>query len=474
MNTTNHAIHTKDRVARIPIETTLAVLGDRRRYFRSNRHSPKTTLMRTLLVLLLLALRLPACVGQDAKPDASQETSNIDPKSRFEELATRYNTLQEQFYAHEPHEDEDGLKRFLEHHPMNTMVADFLTLEQQSRGTRTGFSCLYHLVLTAGKVSDANYPVTKGKIAALKILAQHYQNYPDVDTTCRSAVKGARVRESKTFLRDLIDSSRHGYVRATATYELASYLAKEANLPAIFESKLAVMDREDPENEARIRQLESLSANLEDVDVERNREEAFSLTAQILEEYPDEFRPPRADVRTPVVVEVRRSEYDDILEAKRVRIADRLPAVHFELNHSIGQLAPPIDGDDARGKPMSLADFHGNVVVVMFSFKGCGPCEAMYPDNRQLIEELSGQPFVFVGVQGDETIDTVHDSLDSETITWRVWWDRKDSNRISTQWNVREWPTTFVLDQRGVIRFRYLRGQELANAVRSLFKKDAK
>ena len=119
---------------------------------------------------------------------------------------------------------------------MNTMVADFLTLEQQSRGTRTGFSCLYHLVLTAGKVSDANYPVTKGKIAALKILAQHYQNYPDVDTTCRSAVKGARVRESKTFLRDLIDSSRHGYVRATATYELASYLAKEANLPAIFES----------------------------------------------------------------------------------------------------------------------------------------------------------------------------------------------------------------------------------------------
>ncbi|QDV46722.1 Thiol-disulfide oxidoreductase ResA [Stieleria neptunia] len=426
--------------------------------------------MRTLLVLLLFVLRLPACFGQDAKPDASQETSSIDPKSRFEELATRYNTLQEQFYAHEPQEDEDGLKRFLENHPMNTMVADFLTLEQQSRGTRIGFSCLYHLVLEAGSVSDADFPVTKGKIAAMRILAQHYHDYPDVDTTCRSAVSGARVPASKTFLRDLIDSSGHVYVRATAMYELANYLAKEANQPAIFESKLAVMDRDDPENEARINQLERFSASLKDVDVERNRAEALSLTGQIQDDYRDELRPPRADVRTPVVVEVMRSEYDDILEAKRERIVDRLPAVHFELNHSIGQLAPPIDVDDAIGKPMSLADFHGNVVVVMFSFKGCGPCEAMYPDNRQLIEELSGQPFVFVGIQADETIETVHESLDSKTITWRVWWDRKDSNRISAQWNVREWPTTFVLDQRGVIRFRYLRGQELANAVRSLLK----
>ncbi len=66
----------------------------------------------------------------------------------------------------------------------------------------------------------------------------------------------------------------------------------------------------------------------------------------------------------------------------------------------------------------------------MFSFKGCRPCEAMYPDNRQLIEELSGEPFVFVGVQGDETIDTVHESLESKTITWRVWWDGEGNKEI--------------------------------------------
>jgi peroxiredoxin len=159
------------------------------------------------------------------------------------------------------------------------------------------------------------------------------------------------------------------------------------------------------------------------------------------------------------------------LKSKRERIVDRIPAIQFELNHSIGQKAPPIEGDDARGKRMSLAEFRGKVVVVMFSFKGCGPCEAMYPENRQLIKELAGEPFVFVGVQGDETIDTVRESLESKEIIWRVWWDG-ENKRILTQWNIRGWPSTFVLDHRGVIRYRDLRGKELSNAVRSLLKKE--
>ena len=427
--------------------------------------------MRLLFLSLLILLPSPVCFSQDTKPSESA-TGSTEDNSRFEKLATRYNTLQEQYYAHEPKEGEDGTKRFLEKHPMNTMVNDFIELEQQSRGSEVGFSCLYHLVSVAGSVAgDAEYPVTKGKVAALKILGQHYHDYPDVDATFRRLFSGARVRESKTFLRDLISSSTHSHVQANAMFELANYLALEANLPAMCESQLAIMDSANPENEAQMKRLVSFAASVKDVAIERNRAEALALIEQIRDDYSDELVPPRTNAKSPVIIEVKRSEYDDILKAKREKLIDRLPAVHFELNHSIGQLAPAIDGDNATGKRMSLADFHEKVVVVMFSFKGCGPCEAMYPDNRQLIEELSGEPFVFVGVQGDETIDTVQASLESKAITWRVWWDGKDK-RISTQWNIRGWPSTFVLDQRGVIRFRDLRGKELANAVRSLLKKN--
>ncbi|MEM6366154.1 MAG: TlpA disulfide reductase family protein [Planctomycetota bacterium] len=426
--------------------------------------------MKSLLVLLSIVMPYSACFGQDANPDASQERANIDPKSRFEELATRYKTLQEQYYAFEPKEGEDGIKWFLENHPMNTMVTDFIALEQQSRGTEVGFSCLYHLVLAAVSVRDADYPVTVGKIAALKVLAEHYHDYPDVDTTFRYLFSGARVPESETFLRNLATSSPHGYVRANAMYELANYLALEANLPAVCESHLAVMDRVDPENEARMKHFETFTASLKDVAVERNRAEALSLIEQIGSEYQNELVPPRVGVRNPGLISVTRREIDEVLKSKRERIVDRLSAIQFELKHSIGQKAPPIDGKDARGEPMSLADYHGKTVVLMFSFKGCGPCERMYADNRQLIEEMSDEPFVFIGVQGDETIDTVHESLESKAITWRVWWDGADK-RISSRWNIRGWPSIFVFDQRGVIRFRDLRGKELSNAVRSLMKK---
>ena len=421
--------------------------------------------MRLLITLLSIVVPFSVCVGQGSEKVR-------DPKSRFEELAARYDTLSEQYWAHTRKEGEDETKRFLEKAPMNTTVSDFLELEEQSRGTAVGFSCLYHLVRAAGSVPDADNPATAGKVAALKVLAKHYHDYPDVDTTFLSVFYGPRVPESKMFLRNLLSATQLDYVRANAMYELANYLASEANLLGTLQSHLAVIDREDPENAARLKRIEKLTTSLEDVDVARNRSESLMLIEQLSTGYKDELVPPRVAVRNPGLVSVKRNEIDEVLKSKRKHIVDLLPAIRFELNHSIGKKAAPIDGKDATGKAMSLTDFNEKVVVVMFSFKGCGPCEGMYPDNRKLIEDLSGEPFVFVGVQGDETIDTVHESLESKTISWRVWWDGKDK-RISDQWNIREWPSIFVIDQRGVIRFRDVRGKELENAVRSLLKKHA-
>ncbi|MDI1247474.1 MAG: hypothetical protein PSV13_01200 [Lacunisphaera sp.] len=44
-----------------------------------------------------------------------------------------------------------------------------------------------------------------------------------------------------------------------------------------------------------------------------------------------------------------------------------------------------------------------------------------------------------------------------------LFWNGKESSRgpISTAWNVRGWPTVYMLDEKGVIRQKYLRGQDL-------------
>lgn len=425
-----------------------------------------------LIVVTQISLCFSLCCGQDVAPKQPFAASN-EAIVRFKELTAKHNSQLDQYFASRPANDQDSRRWLIEHHPFHTMVDDFLALEQDARGTDVGFSCLFHLVNAGASISDGDLPAAKGKAAALVLLGEHYHSYPDVDTTFSRLFFGNGRTESKLFLRTLIDHSSREDVRANAMYMLANHLAYEANLPAIYDSLLTVVDRTDPAHEPQVKFLEAGKEDLKTVSVEQNRLESLALVQEIEREYAEILMPPKANGLTPAIITVTRGEIDGITQSRRARIVDQLAAIQFELRYGIGRSAPPIEGRDATGKSMHLADFQGNVVVLMFSFKGCGPCEAMYPDNRRLIKKLAAEPFVFVGVQRDDTIDTVLESLESGAITWRVWWEGED-RRISTQWNIKGWPTIFVLDRDGVIRYQDVIGKDLERAVRTLLDENRK
>ena len=48
--------------------------------------------------------------------------------------------------------------------------------------------------------------------------------------------------------------------------------------------------------------------------------------------------------------------------------------------------------------------------------------------------------------------------LKKEEITWRSFWigEQGTGGPISTDWNVRGWPTLYIIDHKGVIRHKYL------------------
>ena len=48
--------------------------------------------------------------------------------------------------------------------------------------------------------------------------------------------------------------------------------------------------------------------------------------------------------------------------------------------------------------------------------------------------------------------------LEEEKITWRSFWCGKEGTggAIPTEWNVRGWPTLYVVDPKGVIRHKWL------------------
>lgn len=93
----------------------------------------------------------------------------------------------------------------------------------------------------------------------------------------------------------------------------------------------------------------------------------------------------------------------------------------------------------------------------------------MYPHERSLVKRLEQKPFVLLGVNSDHDRDALKQVIVKEQIAWRSWWDGGGTGGpIARQWNVRFWPTIFVLDSRGMIRYKNPQGRDLEEAVQAL------
>ena len=94
----------------------------------------------------------------------------------------------------------------------------------------------------------------------------------------------------------------------------------------------------------------------------------------------------------------------------------------------------------------------------------------MYPHERSLVKRLQDQPFALIGVNSDRNLDQLKPRLQEENITWRSFWCGEEGTRgpIPSRWNVTGWPTIYVLDADGVIRYRDVRGEAMDQAVDAL------
>src|SRR5437867_2387775 len=93
----------------------------------------------------------------------------------------------------------------------------------------------------------------------------------------------------------------------------------------------------------------------------------------------------------------------------------------------------------------------------------------MYPHERSLVERLEGKSFALIGINSDQDKDALKKVMEQEQITWRSFWDGGNTQGpIATRWNISGWPTIYVLDSKGVIRFRDVREQALDQAVDKL------
>ena len=95
----------------------------------------------------------------------------------------------------------------------------------------------------------------------------------------------------------------------------------------------------------------------------------------------------------------------------------------------------------------------------------------MYPHERSLVKKLENEPFVLVGMNSEESPEKFKAAAGREQITWPCFFDGGGTDGpIATKWGVRSWPTTFVIDAEGIIRYRDVRGEQMDQAVDALLK----
>ena len=96
----------------------------------------------------------------------------------------------------------------------------------------------------------------------------------------------------------------------------------------------------------------------------------------------------------------------------------------------------------------------------------------MYPHERSLVKRLANKPFALIGINSDKDLAKLRPRLKEENISWRSFWNgpKGTGGPISAKWGVRGWPTIYILDHKGEIRFKGLRGEKMDKAVDQLLK----
>ena len=80
------------------------------------------------------------------------------------------------------------------------------------------------------------------------------------------------------------------------------------------------------------------------------------------------------------------------------------------------------------------------------------------------MQRLQGKPFALLGVNNDDDREHLKKRvIPKEGISWRSWWDPE--NQIAKPWGVQKWPTIYLIDHKGVIRFEDLHGRPLDEAI---------
>ena len=381
---------------------------------------------------LTLALAVSVLSGSASLGEGPGRASGT-PEGRFQELREEYKAAEEEWgrrYNGEPGKADPGAR--YRDWPAWSFAPRFLALAEADPEDPVSFDILLRVLEFADHASEMDRSLLPSfERATAALLRDHIQD-GRLKRACERMAGGVATPPREKFLRAVLETSRDREARAWACVGLARCLAARREAARAPEQKGAfafITERIDPGYFAYIRAT----------DPEDSYAEAKVLFERAIDEFGD--------------IQLTGQRFKTVAAAARFFL-NKLERDKLD-RFAIGKPAPDVEGEDAEGVKFRLSDYRGKVVVLTFSGNWCGPCRAMYPHERALVEARKGKPFALLSVNTDEDRGTLKQAIEKGEITWRCWWEGGIDGPICSQWGIASFPDIYVIDPKGTIRHRF-------------------
>lgn len=426
---------------------------------RPKMHSMTNSRFLSLLLMLLPMLVIAAVEADDKQvPRSPEEAALIH---LIGEMSRKYQSYYAE--AEEMADAEEQSEYLSEHDPGKVYVPKLLDVEQRHTGTLIGLMALRKVIHKGAANGELNSPLAESRRKALKRLLR-YGDFAELPEVLRYLDAGSFEPRTEAYLRQLIDDRNATAAnREFGKLMLARWIIGVRDSRESFECRLREIAA--GAELAYPNEMDHLSEwlnNLPNEGVLKKWEQEATAILKSLIVTGREYRQPAIQKVDPEYYLVK---FDPERTKLMPRLSEIAEGMLFKEDHlRLGKIAPDLDVPLLSGYNWSLAEQRGKVVIIQFSYEGCGPCEAMYPDLREIQQEPN---VVILGIMADEQRAMTEQAVAEGKLTWAVHWDGW-RGPVATRWAVIGFPTVYVIDARGEVAGIDLRGNELVKKVEEL------
>lgn len=255
-------------------------------------------------------------------------------------------------------------------------------------------------------------------------------------------------KQTKPYLIGAILFSPNTYAAIPPLGQLPEYM------PIISATNIPIMIYQE-KNSGNIGQFSTLVEKLQ----QHGNPVYFRLTSKIISIFYEEeltkemlqqLRPLPINIKKMIPVLEKHTVPEKPIALKTLK--DNKSGLDNYLKKYTGSITPlPIKLKDAYGDSVIKDDYKGQVTIINFWATWCGPCVEEIPSLNRLKKKMKGLPFELISINYAEDNKTILDFMKKVNVEFPVLLDQDGT--FAQQWNVIAYPSTFVIDTNGEIKY---------------------